>query len=163
MSADVPFAVTGASTGLSTSFEISDLAALCGIRTKNRGEAIAGSFRRPTQAPLYQVVQHHLATFLARASTADPMGHGLAEWVERDFRGCLECRILVPGLRRRRVRPCSRDSRRRHDHVRHYRARLEPIGEESWAGRVGEDGGTAHAGTEPELQPHAEADPQATE
>jgi hypothetical protein len=61
--------------------------------------------RRPTQTPLYQVVQHHLETFLARASAADPTGYGLPEWalphamhalrgdprVERDFRGYLEC------------------------------------------------------------------------
>ena len=46
--------------------------------------------RRPTQTPLYQVVQHHLETFLARASAADPMDYGVAEWVERDFRGYLE-------------------------------------------------------------------------
>ena len=41
--------------------------------------------RRATQTPLYQVVQHQLETFLARASAPDPIGYGLPEWVERDF------------------------------------------------------------------------------
>jgi hypothetical protein len=58
--------------------------------------------RRPTQTPLYQVVQHHLETFLARSSESDPTGYGLPEWVERDFRGYLECGILAHGFARAR-------------------------------------------------------------
>ncbi len=54
--------------------------------------------RRPTQTPLYQVVQHHLETFLARSSESDPTGYGFPEWVERDFRGYLECGILAHGF-----------------------------------------------------------------
>ena len=42
--------------------------------------------RRPTQTPLYPLVQRHLETFLAQAAEADPMGDGVPSWVERDFR-----------------------------------------------------------------------------
>ena len=38
--------------------------------------------RRPTTSPLYPVVQHHLETFLAQATEADPMGYGVPWWVE---------------------------------------------------------------------------------
>jgi hypothetical protein len=61
--------------------------------------------RPPTQTPLYQVVQHHLETFLARASAADPMGYGLPAWVERDFRGYLECGMTSASLWRASGRP----------------------------------------------------------
>jgi hypothetical protein len=54
--------------------------------------------RRPTQTALYQAVQHHLETFVARAAESDPMGHALPEWVERDFRGYLECGVLAHGF-----------------------------------------------------------------
>jgi hypothetical protein len=62
--------------------------------------------RRPTQTALYQVVQRHLETFLAQASSADPMGYGLPEWVERDFRCYLECGILAHGFARARCEDC---------------------------------------------------------
>ena len=42
--------------------------------------------RRPTQTPLYPLVQHHIETFLTKAAEADPMGGGVPSWVERDFR-----------------------------------------------------------------------------
>ena len=42
--------------------------------------------RRPTLTPLYPLVQHHLESFLAQATEADPMGGGVPSWVERDFR-----------------------------------------------------------------------------
>ncbi len=54
--------------------------------------------RRPTETPLYPVVQHHLETFLAEAQETDPMGWGIPSWVERDFRGYLRCGILAHGL-----------------------------------------------------------------
>ena len=62
--------------------------------------------RRPTQTPLYQAVQHHLETFLAWASAADPMGYGVPEWVERDFRAYLECGILAHGFTQARCEDC---------------------------------------------------------
>lgn len=49
--------------------------------------------RRPTETPLYPVVQHHLETFLAQAQDTDPLGWGVP-WVERDFRSYLRCGIL---------------------------------------------------------------------
>ena len=55
--------------------------------------------RRPTQTPPYPVVQHHLETFLAQAAE-DTVGDGVPAWVERDFRGYLECGILAYGFAR---------------------------------------------------------------
>ena len=55
--------------------------------------------RRPTETPLYPVVQHHLETFLAESQSADPMGWGVPSWVERDFRSYLRCGITVAPLR----------------------------------------------------------------
>ena len=58
------------------------------------------SRRRPTQTPLYPLVQHHLETFLAQAAEGDPMGDGVPSWVERDFRAYLRCGILAHGFAR---------------------------------------------------------------
>jgi hypothetical protein len=79
--------------------------------------------RRPTQTPLYQVVQHHVETFWARSSESDPTGYGLPEsalphamhalrggpGVERDFRGYLECGILAHGFARARCEDCGHE------------------------------------------------------
>ena len=56
--------------------------------------------RRPTTTPLYPVVQHHLETFLPRATEADPMGFGPPAWVERSLRSYLRCGILAHGFAR---------------------------------------------------------------
>jgi hypothetical protein len=65
--------------------------------------------RRPTETPLYPVVQHHLETFLAEAQDADPMGWGVPSWVERDFRSYLRCGILGHGFARLRCTDCGHD------------------------------------------------------
>jgi len=65
--------------------------------------------RRPTAAPLYPVVQHHLETFLARAAEADPLGNGVPWWVERDFRAYLRCGILAHGFARARCEDCGHE------------------------------------------------------
>jgi len=65
--------------------------------------------RRPTETPLYPVVQHHLETFLAEAQEADPMGWGVPRWVERDFRSYLRCGILAHGFARVRCTDCGHD------------------------------------------------------
>jgi hypothetical protein len=65
--------------------------------------------RRPTETPLYPVVQHHLETFLAEAQSADPMGWGVPRWVERDFRSYLRCGILAHGFARVRCTDCGHD------------------------------------------------------
>jgi hypothetical protein len=65
--------------------------------------------RRPTETPLYPVVQHHLETFFAEAQDADPMGWGVPSWVERDFRNYLRCGILAHGFARVRCTDCGHD------------------------------------------------------
>ena len=65
--------------------------------------------RRATQTPLYPVVQHHLETFLAQAAEADTLGEGVPSWVERDFRGYLECGILAYGFARARCEECGHE------------------------------------------------------
>ncbi|MEQ1857980.1 MAG: transposase, partial [Longimicrobiales bacterium] len=65
--------------------------------------------RRATQTPLYPVVQHHLATFLSLAAEADTLGEGVPPWVERDFRGYLECGILAYGFARARCEECGHE------------------------------------------------------
>ena len=65
--------------------------------------------RRPTQTPLYPLVQHHLETFLAQAAEADPLGGGVPSWVERDFRAYLRCGILAHGFARARCAGCGYD------------------------------------------------------
>ena len=65
--------------------------------------------RRPTQTPLYPLVQHHLETFLTEAAEADPMGGGVPSWVERDFRAYLRCGILAHGFARARCAGCGYD------------------------------------------------------
>jgi len=65
--------------------------------------------RRPTETPLYPVVQHHLETFLAEAQDADPMGWGVPRWVERGFRSYLRCGIPAHGFARVRCTDCGHD------------------------------------------------------
>ena len=65
--------------------------------------------RRPTQTPLYPLVQQHLETFLAQAAEGDPMGDGVPSWVERDFRAYLRCGILAHGFARARCSGCGYD------------------------------------------------------
>ncbi len=59
-------------------------------------------FRRPTETPLYPVVQHHLETFLAEAQDADPMAWGVPSWVERDAFSC-KGRGVCPSCNARRM------------------------------------------------------------
>ncbi|MGH7472262.1 MAG: hypothetical protein ACRENP_30290 [Longimicrobiales bacterium] len=56
-------------------------------------DGLAAVYRRrePTATPLYPIVQHHLETFLADATAADPHGEGVPDWVEDDFRAYLRC------------------------------------------------------------------------
>ena len=65
--------------------------------------------RRPTTTPLYPVVQHHLETFLAQATQADPMGYGVPSWVEKDLRAYLRCGILAHGFARLRCEDCGHE------------------------------------------------------
>lgn len=65
--------------------------------------------RRPTATPLYPVVPHHLETFLAQATEADPLGNGIPWWVEKDFRAYLRCGILAHGFARARCEDCGHE------------------------------------------------------
>jgi hypothetical protein len=68
----------------------------------------AGKIPCATSAtPLYPHVQHHLETFLAEASAADPDGDGTPQWVEDDFRAYLRCGILAHGFARIRCDACA--------------------------------------------------------
>jgi hypothetical protein len=74
-----------------------------------RPDGLAAVYRRrdPTATPLYSLVQHHLETFLADATSADPDGDGVPQWVEDDFRGYLRCGILAHGFARIRCDGCA--------------------------------------------------------
>jgi hypothetical protein len=60
--------------------------------------------RRPEETPLYQVVQHHLETYLAMAE-AEEVPH-LPPWTEHEFRRYLTCGILAFGFARARCTDC---------------------------------------------------------
>jgi hypothetical protein len=74
-----------------------------------RPDGLAAVYRRrdPTATPLYPLVQHHLETFLADATAADPDGAGVPQWVEEDFRAYLRCGILAHGFARIRCDACA--------------------------------------------------------
>ena len=56
-----------------------------------RPNGLVAVYRRlgPRATLLYPIVQHHLETFLADATEADPYGEGVRRWVEDDFRAYL--------------------------------------------------------------------------
>jgi hypothetical protein len=62
--------------------------------------------RDPTVTALYPVVQHHLESFLAHATDADPFADAIPRWVEEDFRAYLRCGILAHGFARARCDDC---------------------------------------------------------
>jgi hypothetical protein len=78
-----------------------------------RPDGLAAVYRRrdPTATPLYPLVQHHLETFLADATAADPDGAGVPQWVEEDFRAYLRCGILAHGFARIRCDACAAEPR----------------------------------------------------
>ncbi len=49
---------------------------------------------RPTEAPVYPVLEHHLATFLPEAQDADALVWPIPARVERDSRSYLNCGML---------------------------------------------------------------------
>ena len=62
--------------------------------------------RRPETTPLHRIVREHLETYLALAHEADPMGDGIPEHVEKEFRSYLRCGILAHGFARARCSGC---------------------------------------------------------
>lgn len=53
--------------------------------------------RRPERTVLYQVVQDHLESWLARRGEAQGEAGGVPRWVEGEFRRFLACGILAHG------------------------------------------------------------------
>jgi len=65
--------------------------------------------RRPETTTLHRIVRENLETYLVLASEADPMGDGVPEHVEKEFRSYLECGILAHGFARARCSGCGYD------------------------------------------------------
>jgi len=63
--------------------------------------------RRPEETPLYQVVQHHLETYLAMAEAEEVAR--LPPWAEHEFRRYLTCGILAFGFARARCNDCRQE------------------------------------------------------
>ncbi len=50
--------------------------------------------RRPERTVTYQIVQHHLESWLARRREANPACEPIPSYVKRDLRNYLKCGIL---------------------------------------------------------------------
>ena len=112
---------------------------------QDRGAAPLGyQRRRPEETVLYQVVQEHLATFLAEARERSPHGAGLPRSVESEFAAYLDCGILSRGFARVRCGECGNEllvafsckgrgicpscnARRMHDTAAHLVDRVFPL------------------------------------
>jgi hypothetical protein len=67
---------------------------------------------RPETTSLHRIVREHLETYLALANCSDPMGpmgDGVPDHVEKEFRSYLRCGILAHGFARARCSGCSYD------------------------------------------------------
>jgi hypothetical protein len=62
--------------------------------------------RRPEATTLHRIVREHVETYLALAHEADPMGEGVPDSVEKEFRSYLKCGILAHGFARARCSGC---------------------------------------------------------
>jgi hypothetical protein len=65
--------------------------------------------RRPESTTLHRIVREHLETYLALANESDPMGDGVPDHVEMEFRSYLKCGILAHGFARARCATCGYD------------------------------------------------------
>jgi hypothetical protein len=65
--------------------------------------------RRPEATTLHRIVREHLETYLALANESDPMGDGVPDHVEKEFRSYLTCGILAHGFARARCSGCGYD------------------------------------------------------
>ena len=65
--------------------------------------------RRPETTTLHRIVREHLETYLALANESDPMGDGVPDHVEKEFRSYLKCGILAHGFARARCSTCGYD------------------------------------------------------
>ena len=51
--------------------------------------------REPEKTPLFKVVRENLETFLREAELRSPLGNGVPEFVEQEFRKFLKCGALA--------------------------------------------------------------------
>ena len=65
--------------------------------------------RRPETTTLHRIVREQLETYLALANESDPMGDGVPDHVEKEFRSYLTCGILAHGFARARCSSCGYD------------------------------------------------------
>jgi hypothetical protein len=65
--------------------------------------------RQPETTTLHRIVREHLETYLALANGSDPMGDGVPDHVEKEFRSYLTCGILAHGFARARCSSCGYD------------------------------------------------------
>ena len=63
--------------------------------------------RQPERTAAYQIVQHHLETWLSRKREAYPDENPIAYYVEHDLRKFLQCGILAYGFARVRCETCA--------------------------------------------------------
>lgn len=76
------------------------------------GTGLAGRVyrrRRPERTVPHRLVRTHLETNLARAQEADPLGDGVPNFVEGQFRAYLRCGVLAHGVARARCGGCGED------------------------------------------------------
>jgi hypothetical protein len=69
----------------------------CALPRAARHSTTVYRSRRPEKTVVYQVVQGHFETWLARVREADPDGDPIPRVVERDLRKYLDCGILARG------------------------------------------------------------------
>ena len=69
--------------------------------------------RRPETTILHRIVREHLETYLAlvndESDPVGPMGDGIPDHVEKEFRSYLKCGILAHGFARARCATCGYD------------------------------------------------------
>jgi hypothetical protein len=54
--------------------------------------------RRPETTTLHRIVRENLETYLVLANESDPLGDGVPDHVEKEFRSYLTCGILAHGF-----------------------------------------------------------------
>ena len=62
--------------------------------------------RQPDKTPLFKVVRENLETFLREAEQRSPLGNGVPEFVEQEFRKFLKCGALAGGFARLKCEGC---------------------------------------------------------
>ena len=64
---------------------------------------------RPETTTLHRIVRENLETYLTLANESDPMGDGVPDHVEKEFRSYLKCGILAHGFAMARCASCGYD------------------------------------------------------